>query len=126
MCGTYHLLSGDLSTRLPPYTINKYSLMFLYLSNASSLIAESFSRIISTQLLDQISRIPSDTAWEFHGIDTLEDLVVSLHWISAREWWWASKQLKHENTWNNEDSYVKEDAFAEHSTNVHTKSDFGN
>lgn len=77
--------------------------MFLYLRDASSLIAESLSRIVSTQFLDKVSSVPGYTTGELDSIDSLKDLVVGLHRIRTRERRRAREKLKHKNTWNDED-----------------------
>lgn len=73
--------------------------MLLYLSDATSLVAEPLSRIIAAQLLDEVGCVPRDAARELHRVYAFEDLVVDLHGVGARERRRTSEQLEHEYTW---------------------------
>ena len=67
---------------LPP---SPNSLVFLDVLDTSSLVSESFSRVVFAESLDERIRSLGYISRELHGVDTLQDTVISLHRVGARE-----------------------------------------
>lgn len=72
-------------------------LVLLDLTDATSLVAQPFGRIVPAQLLDQVAGVACDIPGELNGVDSLQDDVVSAHWVRASEGRGARQQLEHEH-----------------------------
>lgn len=59
--------------------------MFLYLADATALVAQPLGGIVAAQLLDQSAGVARNVARKFDGIDALQDDVVRAHGIGAGE-----------------------------------------
>ena len=59
--------------------------MLLNVAYAALLIAQPLGRVVSTQFLDERRRRSGDVPRELYGVDALEDDVVGLHGVRARE-----------------------------------------
>ena len=59
--------------------------MLLNVSDSALLISDSLGRVVSAQLLDELSCAAGDIAREIDRVDALQDDVVRLHRVSAGE-----------------------------------------
>lgn len=59
--------------------------MFLYVLNASPLIAKSLCNVLFAEFFDEVCWCPAHVPWEVDHIDALQDNVVGLHGVRGVE-----------------------------------------
>ena len=69
-------------------------LVLLDIPDTALLVSESLGRVVSAQLLDELSCAAGDVAREIDRVDALQDDVVRLHRVGAGEWGsaWLGKE----------------------------------
>ena len=65
--------------------------MFFDIHYSPFLVAESLRGVLAAQFLDEGVSVPADLLREFDHVDSLQDDIVRLHRVGAREWRTARK-----------------------------------
>lgn len=62
-----------------------YSLVLLYVLDASPLVTKALSRVVPTEALDESVGRPCNVSRELHGVNALENGIVGLHGVRPSE-----------------------------------------